>query len=154
MDLTNIENIIAGLESFNANDEVENIIESNTDVLVQLQRDQLSEGIDKDGNIRADAYAPYTISEKRRYGEGIGAITDHVTFYMTGSLYESLFYKATGTNFEITSPLPTYEKMIDRITDEEYGLSPDKRLYFAEEKLLPLFSEVFTEKTGLIITKN
>ena len=151
MDLTNIENIIAGLKAFSAQSEVEKIIESNTDVLVQLQRDQLSEGIDKDGNERSDSYARETISYKQEYGKGIGAITDHVTFYMTGSLYESLYFSQAGDNFNIVSPLETYDKMIERITEEEYGLSPDKRLYFAEEKLLPLFSEIFTNKTGLII---
>lgn len=152
MDLTNLENIINGLTSFNTHDEVGRIIDDNNEVLVQLQRDQLSEGIDKDGNKRADAYTPYTKAIKSIYGQGLGAVTDHVTFFMTGSLYESLFYKVSGDDFEITSPLETFDKMVERITDKEYGLSPDKRLYFAEEKLLPKFSEVFKEKTTLVIT--
>jgi hypothetical protein len=151
LDLTNLETIIEGLKTFNAHDEVEKIVDDNHEVIVQLERDQLSEGIDKDGNERIDSYAAWTIAEKNRYGEGIGAITDHVTFYMTGTMYESLFYKSVGDEFEVTSPLETYDKMIERIGEEEYGLSPDKRLYFAEEKLMPKFAEILKEKTTLLI---
>lgn len=152
MDLTNLENIINGLTSFNTKEEVEKIVNANGDTLAQLQRDQLSEGIDKDGNQRADTYAPSTIKKKEKYGEGLGAVTDRVTFYMTGELYNSLYFTDLNSDdFVITSPLPTYGFMIDRITDDEYGLSPEKRLYFAEEKLLPQFSEKFKEITTLQI---
>ena len=149
MDLTNIENIINGLQSFNSHDEVVKIIDDNHDVLVQLQKDQLSEGIDNTGQQRKDAYTPFTIAEKNMYGQGLGAVTDHVTFFMTGSLYESLFYKIEGDEFAITSPLETYDKMVERVTDEKFGLSPEQRLYFAEEKLLPKFAEILREKTTL-----
>ena len=151
LDLTNLETIIEGLKTFNAYDEVERIVDDNHEVIVQLERDQLSEGIDKDGNPRNDSYAPMTIALKNEYGKGLGAVTDHVTFYMTGTLYESLFYKSDGEEFTVTSPLETYDKMIERIGEDEYGLSPENRLYFAEEKLMPKFSETFKEKTTLSI---
>jgi hypothetical protein len=151
LDLKNLEAIMQGLSAFSAHDEVERIVDDNNEVLVQLERDQLSEGIDKDGNLRADSYAPMTVAIKNEYGRGIGAITDHVTFYMTGSLYESLFYKSEGDEFEFASPLPTYDKMIERIGEDEFGLSPDKRLYFAEEKVLPKFAEIFKEKTTFLL---
>lgn len=151
MDLTNLENIIKGLSSLNTHDEVERIVDDNNEVLVQLQRDQLSEGIDITGNERVDHYAPMTIAIKNEYGRGLGAVTDHVTFYMTGSMYESLFYKSEGDEFAITSPLETYDKMIDRIGPDKFGLSPEQRLYFAENVTLPKFAEIFKEKTTLII---
>jgi hypothetical protein len=151
LNLKNLEAIMQGLSAFSAHDEVERIVDDNNEVLVQLERDQLSEGIDKDGNPRADSYAPFTVKMKDIYGQGIGKITDHVTFYMTGSLYESLFYKSEGDEFEFTSPLPTYDKMIERIGEDEFGLSPDKRLYFAEEKVLPKFAEIFKEKTTFVL---
>ena len=135
MDLTNLENIINGLTSFDTKGEVEKIIGDNNEVLVQLQRDQLSEGVDNTGNMRTDHYAPMTIAIKNEYGQGLGAVTDRVTFYMTGSLYESLFYKQSGDEFEIDSPLETFDKMVDRITPEKYGLDEEKKLYFAEEKI-------------------
>lgn len=151
MDLTNLENIINGLTSFNTKEEVEKIIEDNNEVLVQLQRDQLSEGVDITGNERVDYYAPMTMAIKNEYGKGLGAVTDHVTFYMTGSLYESLFFKQSGDDFQITSPLETFDKMIDRISPDKYGLDEEKRKYFAEEKLLPQFAEKFKEITTLQI---
>jgi hypothetical protein len=140
-----------GLSSFNAHDEVERIVDDNHDVIVQLERDQLSEGIDRDGNERKDHYAPFTVKMKEMYGKGLGAVTDHVTFYMTGTMYESLFYKSEGDEFTVTSPLETYDKMIERIGEDEYGLSPEKRLYFAEEKVLPKFAEIFKEKTTFLL---
>lgn len=151
LDLTNLETIIEGLKTLNVHDEIEKIVDNNHEVIVQLERDQLSEGVDKDGNPRVDSYAPMTVRIKNEYGIGLGAVIDHVTFYMTGELYESLFYKSEGDNFEVTSPLEKYDKMIERIGQDEYGLSPDNRLYFAEEKLLPAFSEIFKEKTTLSI---
>lgn len=151
MDLTNIENIIKGLTSFDTKEEVEKIIENNSEVLVQLQRDQLSEGVDITGNERIDHYAPFTIMEKNLYGKGLGAVTDHVTFYMTGSLYESLYFKQAGEQFEITSPLETFDKMVDRIKPDKYGLDEEKRLYFAQQKLLPEFAQKFKEITTLQI---
>jgi len=149
MDLTNLQNIIQGLESFNAHDEIVGIIDSNSDVLVQLEREQLIEGVDKDGNPRNDAYAPMTIRIKEEYGHGPGAITDHVTFYMTGALNESLFYSIAGDEFSFKSPLETYGKMLDRIGDDKFGLDPQQRLFFAEEKLLPHFAEILFQKTTL-----
>jgi len=151
MDLTNLENIIQGLSGFSAHIEVAKIVDENQEVLVQLEREQLIEGIDKDGNERSDSYAPMTINIKELYGQGAGAITDHVTFYMTGELNESLYYAVDGDEFSFRSPLPTYDKMIERIGEEEFGLDPEKRLYFAEEKLLPQFAEIFKEKTTLIM---
>lgn len=150
-DLSNIEKIIEGLSAFNAATEVSNIIDNNNDVIVELQREQLIEGKDKTGKSRSDSYAPLTISIKKQYGVGPGAITDRVTFFMTGTLSYSLFYSRTGDTYSILSPLETYKKMLDRIGEDKYGLDPENRLYFAENILLPKFGEVFKEKTTLHI---
>lgn len=34
-------------------------------------------------------YAPFTIADKKQFGQGIGKITDHVTLYSSGALYKS-----------------------------------------------------------------
>lgn len=160
MDFTNLQNIINGLKSFNAHDEVVKIIDDNSKAIVDLQKDQLSEGINKDGNERMDSYRPFTIQQKKLFGTGIGRITDHVTFYMTGNLYNSLLFKRDGDEFITESNEDTYTKMIDRINGggsfygsekDEYGLSPDSRLDFATKITLPEFAKVFEEKTTLVI---
>ena len=152
MDLANLEGIMNSLSTFSAHDEVLNIVENNGDNLTDLMRQQLIEGIDIKGDERVDSYAPSTIKAKDKLGVPPGSITDHVTFYMTGELSESLFFSTLNNDeFVITSPLETYGIMLDRITPEEYGLSPENRLQFANEVVLPKFSKVFKEKTTLVL---
>ena len=148
MDFTNAENIIVKLQAFSARQEVIAIVDTNAASLVDLERKQLSEGIDIDGQKRADSYAESTKDYKNRYGVGIGALTDRVTFYMTGNLYNSLFLAMPDDKFNIVSPEETYGFMIDRITNDKFGLSPENRMEYAQKVVLPQFSAAFEEKTG------
>lgn len=148
MDFTNLQNTINKLQAFKAAEEVPLIIDDNQESIVQSMREQLIEGLDKQGKPRADQYRPFTKAYKRMFGIGPGAIIDHVTFFMTGTLSESLYYKREGDLFSVLSPLETYQKMIDRIGADEYGLDPERRLYIATEKILPQFKKVFKEKTN------
>jgi len=127
---------------------VPEIVDDNQDAIVQSMREQLIEGLDKQGMPRQDEYRPFTKAYKRMFGYGPGAIIDHVTFYMTGTLSESLYYSRNGENFSIQSPLETYDKMLARIGAEEYGLDPERRLFIATEKILPEFKRIFKEKTN------
>ena len=151
MDFTNLLGKVKGLEAFNGKDEVSNIVDENSDALVKSMQEQLIEGKDISGFPRSDSYRPFTKAYKRMFGIGPGAIIDHVTFYMTGTLSESLYYSRSGDVFTIQSQLDTYGKMIDRIGFDEYGIDPQRRLFFANTITLPNFKKVFTEKTTFII---
>jgi hypothetical protein len=146
-----LEKLIAGLQSFDAAQEVETIVHANGQRLVELQQEQLSFGVDITGRKRADEYRPLTKYLKGKFGNGIGRVTDRVTFFMTGNLYGSLKPVFSGDKYEVKSSLFTYDKMKARIGDENYGLSPDQREEFALTVTIPEFKKVLELKTGLKI---
>ena len=78
MNLAPLQQLITSLESFDAKVVMSGIVDDNAEVLAQLQRDQLIEGKDITGQVRNDQYAPLTVSIKKQYGVGAGAITDLV----------------------------------------------------------------------------
>lgn len=142
-------NRIDALKSFNTMDEFENIVQSNSQRLVELEQEQLAAGIDSRGKFRVDQYRPLTKFIKQTQGIGLGAVTDRVTFFMTGQLYKSLFAKITKETFAFESPLPTYGKMLERIGEENFGLSPEQKKEFTTEIVVPQFSVIFKQKTGI-----
>jgi hypothetical protein len=151
MNLVPLQNLINSLQTFDVKKEVVDIIVANKEEITNRQRDQLEHGIDVFGKPRIDEYRPLTKFIKQTTGVGLGAVTDRVTFFMTGQLYGSLFTEIIGENYEAKSPLFTYDKMIDRVGRENFGLDYDSRLDFALSVLLPNFKLVLKEKTGLNI---
>lgn len=141
------------LQQFDTTEEVRAIIEKNQDYLVELMQQQLAAGIDETGRPRVDEYRPFTIAYKKRFGSGLGAVIDRVTFFMEGDLYAAMETRITDTEFEIIAPEEQYkyDKMLERIGDENFGLDETSRLRFCEERLLPEFSSVFKLTTGLEI---
>jgi hypothetical protein len=151
MALNGIIALAENLRNFNTEAVVEGIVSDNAERITELQREQLAEGVGRDGKPRIDEYRPLTVYLKRTNGVGLGAVTDRVTFFMTGGLYGSLRTKVLGPVYETTSPLATYDKMVERIGDENFGLAPEQRLEFATTVTLPKFGEALYEKTGLKI---
>lgn len=149
MALLQLEKFLHQIKEFDARKEVIEIVMENGEELVKLQQEQLSHGVDVTGAHRIDEYRPLTIFLKNKFGQGLGAVTDRVTFFMTGELYGSLKPVIHDEKFQIKSPLPTFDKMVDRIGDENYGLSPDQRFEFATVVLLPNFARRLEEKTGI-----
>jgi hypothetical protein len=146
MPLEAFANTIQSLERFDFGLELYNIVQANKEKLVDLQQEQLSEGIGKDGRFRSDGYAPLTKFLKKKYGQGLGAVTDRVTFFMTGDLYRSMYPAVTKDDFQVISQLPTFDKMVDRIGEDNYGLDEGQRLIFATEIVEPEIHRVFKEK--------
>lgn len=153
MALKQLEGLIKGLQSFDAKAEFVNIVEANKSELTALQREQLSYGKDITGKDRIDEYRPLTKYLKSINGVGLGAVTDRVTFFMTGQLYNSLTTTLTNDVFRTTSNLPTFDKMIERIGVENYGLDPEQRQDFASNTAMPAYRERFKQVTGLIMSK-
>lgn len=151
MNLNPLLKLIDGLKSLDVQAEVEKIVDDNGSRLSELMQEQLAAGHDITGKRRRDAYRPLTVYLKKKMGVGLGAETDRVTFFMHGNLYGSLFTKRTGDKYVISSPLPTYDKMLTRIGDENYGVEFDQRLEFAKTVTLPEFGKVLEQKTGLKI---
>lgn len=147
--LNNLLHIINGLEALDTHAEVVGIVERNKDRLTELQQEQLAAGVDITGQKRIDEYRPLTKAIKQSIGVGLGAVTDRVTFFMTGNLYKNLHAQVDNDQFIVKAPLATFDKMIERVGEENYGLSPDQREDFAVEITLPQFGYILEEKTGL-----
>lgn len=141
------------MQSFDAHKEFTAIVDSNTTELAALQKEQLSFGKDVSGKDRIDEYRPLTKYLKSINGVGLGAVTDRVTFFMTGNLYNSLTTQLVNDVFKTTSPLPTFDKMIDRIGEDNYGLDEQQRIIFASYTAMPQYREKFKQITGLTMSK-
>jgi len=127
------------LRNFDTETEVQRIVSDNSERITELQQEQLAAGIGKDGRKRIDEYAALTVYLKKTYGFGLGAETDRVTFFSTGQLYGSLRTQVMKTTYKTTSPLETFTKMVDRIGEDNYGLSPDQAEEMATGTVIPLF---------------
>lgn len=153
--LSNLQNIIEGLRTMDIDAEVFKVVEQNGGEIVRLQQEQLSRGIDKDGDFRVDEYRPLTkfIKQSTEDLSSLGRVTDRVTFFMYGNLYNSMYNQIMGTLFQVKSPLPTYDKMLDRINaggKVNYGLSPDSRLEFVEGFTIPAVKK-YLETKGIFV---
>lgn len=149
MALNGLKTLYNGLSELDLEQEQYRIIEENKDEIVLAQAEVLSEGKDITGQKRNDEYRPFTINYKQQFGQGLGRVVDRVTFFMTGNLYYSLFARVTAKTFIVTSPLATYDKMINRIGERNYGLDPQRTKQFRETITIPNLKKVFFERTGL-----
>jgi hypothetical protein len=147
--LTPLRKLITDIEAFDLPTEQRAIVESKKEVLADFQALVLAEGKNNKGQVRDDQYAPLTEYIKTRFGQGLGRVTDRVTFYMTGRLYASLEVHISSKTYSVKSPLETWDKMVARIGEANYGLDPERQYRFFDEIVRPGVREVLIRKTGL-----
>jgi len=145
--LEDLQNKIIALRSFNWGDEMQTVIQANTEALADLQAEQWAKGLAANGSEILPPYAPYTIEEKKKK-TGLAAVTDHVTFYDTGELYKSLRGEAANMKYDITSDNFKFKKAIDRSGVRIVGLTDESKERFAEEITVPGVRRSFEAKTG------
>jgi len=157
MPLDDFANKIAQLEAFDFGEEFTSIVGNNTDKLDDLLAQQLSTGRDGNGDpvklYDKEVYQPSTIEHKKKYGKGLGAITDRITNYMSGDFYKSLETKIDGDAYQIDSDVAYYKYIIERSGEQIMELGEPVRKEFAEEIVLPEISEALKAKTGLVINQ-
>lgn len=157
MGLEALEKLIDDLERFDAHEELQVIVTNNKDVIKDLQQQQMAGGVDSEGNevlLKDNAswnygYRPYTIREKEKVGSGLGAVTDRVTGYMTGQLYQHLAVRVKGDEFDVSSDVPYFDELESRIGEQWMGLNEQSRIQFGEDVVIPDFSIALRDKTGL-----
>lgn len=106
------------------------VVEETKETYLELNQQQLARGIDKNGEpitLSGHGYTPFTKDFKERYGSGIGAITDHVTLYMTGVMYESESLGVSGRDINLGFNTDYSDEVLSRTGDQVLGLSPDSR---------------------------
>jgi hypothetical protein len=153
--LDDFQNRIEKLRAFDFGQEMQTIVENNSDKLAGYIREQLSQGIDGDGKpvqiFDRLEYRPLTIEIKQREGIGLGAVTDRITNYMSGAFYESLKVQTEGQVFEADSDVSYFGDIRLRSSDSLLEIDEANRKEFAENVTLPGIKEALLTKTGLTI---
>lgn len=108
---------------------------------------QLATGVNGNGN-SLKPYAPLTVQIKKKYGKGLGAVTDRRTLYMTGKHYADLYVTAKAGELLMGSDDPKSKFIQEREGDAIYKLNSDSKEDYAQEHF-PVFKREFTEATGL-----
>lgn len=147
---------ISKLQAFDFGQELQTIVEDNLDKLPPMIEEQLAEGKggdDKPSTIFGRAgYSPKTVAIKEANGQGLGAVTDRITNYMTGAFFESIRVETEGQVFEADSDVSYFGDIALYSSPALLEVDPEHRLEFAETVTLPAIKESLLAKTGLTIT--
>lgn len=144
--MTGIE-LLDKLKDFNVEFYAELAINETKEEGANVLASQLASGID--GNDKPlNPYAPATIAYKRKYGKGLGAITDRRTLYMTGKHYTDLFVTVRNGELLTGSDDPKSKFIEEREGVAIYKFGPDAKEDYAQIHL-PVFKREFTNVTGL-----
>jgi hypothetical protein len=153
--LDGLQNTMSSLEQFDFGQELEEIVETHKDDLAVLQRAQWGDSSqDRNGNeisLNGRGYSPFTVRIKEQFGQGLGAITDRITNYQTGALYQGLTATVENGEFILRSDVSYFDELMSREGEAE-GLSEEYRQIFADEITLPEITRILREKTGFEIT--
>jgi hypothetical protein len=149
--LTDFRNKIDILSKMDFADDLFQIIVANEDILVNMQRDQWSKGTDRnkqqttlDGDPN---YAFATINHKAK-NSGLGAVTDYITGFDTGALYNYTFLDIAGDQFAFESDVIYWDDLVLRTGDMWPGLDEDHRKQFATDIVIPTEQNNFKERMG------
>jgi hypothetical protein len=154
MSVAAFKNFIDNFSKLDLGKEQQRIINNNKDELLRLQLKQFEEGVDSKSEpilLEGKGYNPWYADKKRKYGIGIGQITDHVTLYLTGDLYRETFIQITNKEFYFTSRVPYFPELMRR-TGDVTGLNLPSRQYFAEKFVLTGI-EIVLKSYGLTLNK-
>lgn len=147
---------ISKLQAFDFGQELQTIVAENAEKITPYILEQLASG--KDGNDQPNkifgrnGYSPKTVEIKEVNGQGLGAVTDRITNYMSGDFYESLKTEVEGQVFEADSDVSYFGDIRLYSSPELLEVNEENRLDFAEKVTLPAIKESLQAKTGLIIT--
>lgn len=161
--LDNLAQFIDKLKSFDFGKEMEVIVETNTDKIADLQREQMLEGRGVDGDYIRPFYSENPFFKKpgaaQRYAAWKQKITpnpkrplDVPNLFVDGTFHKSLFVDVDDKMFEIKTDV-SFGEDVFAVHQNAQGLDEDSRMQFAEEVTLPTIKDVLLEKTGLVITE-
>lgn len=142
MAFIDLQSKIIALNAIDFGEELFNVVDANTVLLADMQKEQMSTGLDANNEpvlaTTGAGYTPYTIQIKKAIGVGLGAETSVVTNYMTGAFYNSLQKKVYSNGaVETDSNVDYFEEILSRSGEVALDLNEEHRLEFAETKVLP-----------------
>lgn len=154
--LTDLQQRITRLAAFDFAEELRIAVSANLDRVPDYLRQQLASGKTGDDEpatiFGRSGYSPRTVAIKQANGEGLGAVTDHVTNYMTGDFYRSLVTRLEGDAVESDSDVGYFGDILLYSPVGLLRVNRANRLDFAKSAVLPAVRASMLEKTGLTIT--
>lgn len=133
------------LKGFLAKQEMKKEITIERAEIVKMVQNQLARGFDGNGEPvyltwkgeTRTHYAPNTILKKSKMG-GLASIISHVTNFMTGNFYRSLYvFVYDNGEFEIRSRSPLIEIIKGRSGPDIIELSPESERFLFQNKIAP-----------------
>lgn len=122
-------------------------INNTSDVILDANRSQLMEGLDKTGKDIIPEYTPFTKQIKQEKGQP----TDRVTLKDTGEWHRSLFMKNEGGKIFIDSEHELTDELLkkyDRGAETILGI-PQKKKTDINESIMDKFINIFRLMTKL-----
>jgi hypothetical protein len=141
--------LFTNLEGMNIHAIAMDALKMNTDVMADLNAEQMAQGIRATGSEIKPAYHPLTVEIKRTEKTGLAAVTDHVTLYDTGSHYRQLYAEVKGDEIEYGSRDSKSEKLENKYGRTIYGLTEDSREELVQGSLQGDFCELAHIELGL-----
>lgn len=124
----------------------DNIVLAHSNDLADLQAAQLAKGITSTGEEILPPYAPFTIEQKKKYGIGLGRVTDHVTAYMTGETYKLLQAKVNAGKFTIVANTYKYGLLEQHYGLKLFGLTRESRIEFRDHVVIREVQQAYKEQ--------
>jgi hypothetical protein len=147
MAFADLQNKITEFTAIDFGTELFNVVDANTILLSDMQREQMATGLDANDKpvlaTQGAFYTPYTMHIKEAVGVGLGAEINVVTNYMTGAFYDSLQKKVypDGT-VESNSNVDYFEDILNRSGEVAVDLNKEYRREFAETKVVPHITQL------------
>lgn len=124
-----------------------------TEIIADLNADQLAHGIRADGSPTTPSYKDSTIAYKRGR-PGLSGVTDRVTLYDTGAFYAGLYAAVQGEDITFGShdeKEAKLEKKYSRANGPQqiFGLTEDSKEELINSHLQTAWEEAIEKITGL-----
>lgn len=125
---------------------VKEIVQENTHVIEELNRDQLNSGINADSTEIEPEYTELTQRIKASKGQPF----DRVTLKDKGNVHKSIKAKVFQKSFEMIAGDPKVPELIVKYGEMWLGLSEDSQQIFIDQTLLPELSAKLRLKFKLV----
>lgn len=151
-ELRDIEAFQANLKSLirGWNDNIKEFINNEEETFVKTQNKKLVErGEDSEGDKLGggDKYSPVTVQLKRKYGQGYGRITSHITLYDKGDFQKGVYMKWEGnTDFGFDSTDDKRNKLVKDWGPNIFGINLQKDGKQLQQQIQPNFVKFIKQK--------
>jgi hypothetical protein len=142
------------LGGFDVEAETVAVMEENQGLIIDLLQDQMSSGVDADGNPLDAFYGPFyqqsTIRYKKQFGlPPYGKIVDHVTYFLFGDFYRAMYVVFKNGDFNIFSDVDYFNDIIAMAGERAMQLNEAAVQDFMENFVLPEVQRRLDEATKL-----